>query len=395
MAFPVGTLLDGHLFPIFPMSKNKIEFLMGLYESPFIPYEECWNEAEYFNQFEKEQAAMFLVTTDKNRIPTDQQIIMVDGTVPGWEPKEGDLHYDHHRPGGEPVQLSEIYEIPKISDNAVFITTQVDADACVAAAYILLCQTPPLIGIDVYDRFYAIAHDCDHLHVPSQVSELSEFAAKAVAALKEEGDKLATELGLPSNRKDWSEEQKIQHVSACFEHGTLWLVEAAKGNRPYPGESGEADEYFRKLEALRPKVYENCYLYRGVAVFDSRTLDEGYIDPRLMTDWARLNSSCPVTLTVRDGTRQPNASLVSEYEGDLYSYTLGSIPLHPEGSPKYSDRDIWTKLAKYEDLCRSTFGLPNSETKWGGRNEVGGSSWRDPMIMSPGQVLDVVLESYL
>lgn len=42
----------------------------------------------------------YLVTTDHHHIPSDHQIVMVDGTVPDWTPRPQDLHWDHHRPGG-------------------------------------------------------------------------------------------------------------------------------------------------------------------------------------------------------------------------------------------------------------------------------------------------------
>jgi hypothetical protein len=51
---------------------------------------------------------MYLVTTKADRLPTDHQIIMVDGTVPDWKAKPGDLHWDHHRPGGADVQIDKI-----------------------------------------------------------------------------------------------------------------------------------------------------------------------------------------------------------------------------------------------------------------------------------------------
>ncbi|MBD2311095.1 hypothetical protein H6G20_05275 [Desertifilum sp. FACHB-1129] len=46
----------------------------------------------------------FLPRTDTNAdcLPTDHQIIMVDGTVPDWVAKPGDLHWDHH-PGGADI----------------------------------------------------------------------------------------------------------------------------------------------------------------------------------------------------------------------------------------------------------------------------------------------------
>lgn len=39
----------------------------------------------------------YLVTTKP--IPVEQPVIMVDGTVLGWNFKPGDRHFDHHRHG--------------------------------------------------------------------------------------------------------------------------------------------------------------------------------------------------------------------------------------------------------------------------------------------------------
>lgn len=337
----------------------------------------------------------YLVTTDKSQVPSDKQIIMVDGTVPGWEPKPGDLHFDHHHPNGAPIQIAEIQTIPNINENVCFVTTQVDADACVAAAWIQLLQMS-LDGAEQYDAYVAlaaIAYDCDHLGLPADESwdPFREFAAKAVAALKESGNAIAVELGLPSSRKEWKEDQRSKYSSVCFQRGTEWLIDAVLGASRWPGESGEADSYFARLEEQRPLVYEKCRLYKGCAVFDQREFDQ-YIDPRLLVEWAGLNNvSESITLTIRDGSNHPNAKLLDGFR-EMYSYTLGSVPLHPKGSPKFSDRDVWKSLAALELTLRTECGNHPAATEWGGRNEVGGSGWRDPVISSPEQVLDVVLD---
>lgn len=350
---------------------------------------------------------MYLVTTNVNEIPL-HQVIMLDGTVPKWTPKEGDIHFDHHRPGGAPVQIEEIgrdYQ-QVITEDATIVTTQVDADACVAAAWIQLSPTIGTIdGDEAWIRFYAIAHDCDHLELPPDTfwDPYRDFARKAVAALKEVSNSLVEELGLPSDRKTWTQAQKTLFASKSFENGTQWLMDAALGKRPYPGEQGEADPYFEKMEGMRSQVYENCRLYRGVAIFNQRSLP-GYVDPRLLVEWAReQGAASPVTLTVRDGTLLPNASILQGLPDGfepgagsllpMYSYTLGSIPLHHEGSPKYSDRGVWSALQDLEKEVRDAAHQPHPETSWGGRNEVGGSGWRDPAIANPEQVVDRVLKT--
>ena len=344
----------------------------------------------------------FLVTTQLADIPSYRQIVMIDGTVPGWERKLGDLHFDHHRPGGANVQIEEIPEEVgrKIGTSAAFVTTQVDADACAAAAWLILeLQDAMGAGIklapEAKEKLLAISYDCDHLGVPPELEEYREFAAKAVAALKESGSAIAAELGLPSDRKSWSAQDKQKYATTCFEQGAWALHDAALGTEPWPGERGEAEPYFQRLEQLRPLVYEHCRLVEGCAVFDQRTF-AGYVDPRLLVDWARENSApLPFTLTVRDGSRLPNALTGEQAEANpQYSYTLGHIPLHPLGCPNYSDNGYWGALAFGEIFYRESRGIPAPETTWGGLNAVGGSGWNDPALKPPESVINLVLVSY-
>lgn len=341
--------------------------------------------------------ASYLVTTDKqalDKASQSAQIVMLDGTVPGWSAaRPGDLHFDHHRPGGAPVQLAEIPDNVRLGERVVFVTTQVDADACVAAAWVQLLQLDldPAEAYQAYRDLCAIAYDCDHLGVPESLGSYAKFAANVVAALKLSGNQVAESLGLSSDRRAWTPEEKENYASVCFQRGTEWLVQAALGQRPWPGEAGEAEPYFANLERLRPEVAKHCRLYRNCTVFDQRSFKE-YVDPRLVVDWARAHGAANITLTVRDGSRLPNALPIEQIEQDAVSYTLGSVPLHSDGSPQYSDRGVWQKLTELEVKVRASLGLPAPETTWGGRNEVGGSGWRDPSVVSPEEILDQVFQ---
>lgn len=322
----------------------------------------------------------YLVTKDKDRVP-GSPVIMLDGTVPGWEPRTGDFHFDHHRPGGAPIQLEEIPEDIKIPEQVTFVTTQVDADACAAAAWIQLIQLKGLTE-EVRRRLTAIAYDCDHLGLPpgEKYDPYRVFARDAVASLKLLGDRLVQELGLPSDRRSWSEEQRELHSSESFRAGTEALVEASLGKAPWPGEQGEAKAYWDKVEEIRPWVEEHSTLIWGVAVLDLRE-SPGYVDPRLLVDWARkqrAHKNVTLSVRVREGV-----------EG--YSYTLGSVPLHPEGSPRFSDRKVWDALNDFEIEKRKTLGLPAPSSSWGGRNEVGGSGLNTPSLATPKEVVEVVL----
>jgi len=364
----------------------------------------------------------FLVTTHLSDVPTDRPIVMVDGTVPGWycSPKKGDFHFDHHRPGGEKIQIQEIAEHIRIPSDSTIVTTQLDADACVAAAWLILCKgslTPKYQwdieyrdrAIAVRDRLIAIAYDCDHLGLPldSCWDKYRVFARNAVAAMKQGSEALASELGLPKKRSDWTDEQRKDFYSEGFRRGTEALVKAAMGEIPWPGEQGEANAYWEKFEEQRPFVHRRCKLIDGVAVFDGRGISE-YVDPRHLIEWARSQPDCTsnITLTVRDRPLdffRTEEELLLWKEGledsafswkitlPAYSYTLGSIPLHKNGSPRFADRNVFAALSEAEKQKRYLLNFPFPSSAWGGRNEVGGSSWNDAALITPEEVLKVVL----
>ena len=342
----------------------------------------------------------FLVTTDIQDLPHGP-IVMVDGTVPHWEPIPGiDFHWDHHRPGGAPIQMDEIplEEIEsgkiKIPINATIVTTMVDADACVAAAAVRLAAFYHLSGskkLRAMRKFRAIAWDCDHLALPPdpEWDDLREFAAKAVAALKQSGKAIAQELRLPSDRKDWSAADKTRYASTCFERGTDALVLAALEYGPWPGENGEADAYFEEMESQWPDVKKSCYMAGKIAVFDSRGFEGKYVDPRLPVRWVSQYSTKPLALlTVRDGSRQPNQPKGAI--GATYSYTLGKAP---GTDPQFSSRGVWEKLSEAENSRRASLEIPPLETEWGGREAVGGSSWHDAMITPPWDLANDIVRA--
>lgn len=210
-------------------------------------------------------------------------------------------------------------------------------------------------------------------------------AGNAVAALKLEGKVIASKLGLPLDRREWTGDQKEWYASRCFQEGADWLVNAALGNSDYPGANGEASAYWADVEKMRPYVEFCSRLIDGCAVLDQRSLGQ-YCDPRLLVEWARERETRNITLTVRDRNLIDGDRLIP-----AYAYILGSVPLHDSGSPMFSDRGVWEALAEAERAKRARYGYPAPSTDWTGRNEVGGSSWNDACVLSPEEVIDTVL----
>jgi hypothetical protein len=329
---------------------------------------------------------MYLVTTKANRIPTDYQIIMVDGTVPDWEAKPGDLHWDHHRPGGADVQMDEIpapkeqslVEERSTGEPPCFVTTMVDADACCAAAWVQLpaeVLTPETTG-----KFKAIAWDCDHLTVADELKPYAEFAAKAVVALKNSSEGIAADLGLPHERKEWAEEHWEAYSSEAFKRGTEWLIDAAKGDRPYPGESGEADDYWQQIEAdAQMLIDENRIRFietnRGDIAVCDQTSTSHAIDPRSFYHAIpKLHDSSTHRL-------RPEALTIRDHRAGGLQYTLGSIPLHPEQQALDFTQGTFDCLTQAEQAKDPESGA------WGGRRTVGGSPWNTPSQLTVEEIV--------
>lgn len=320
----------------------------------------------------------YLATTKP--IPVKEPVIMVDGTVPGWQLKATDQHFDHHRPGGAKVQLIEIPATvaQQLTGNEIFVTTQVDADACVAAAW---CQLGDKIDYTVKRKLEAIAWDCDHLMVPPHLEDLAEFATQAVAALKIESDKIPEKLGLPLQRSQWSEEHRRTYASEAFRQGSEWLIDASLGKRLFPGEAGEAANYWQQVEANRDLLVEQkciSYISTSIGLFpvcDTRRLNR-YIDPRsflqALTD---INRLLPVTLSARNFKT-----------GTGTTYTLGCIPTHPRVNQFDYTESVFKKLTEAEKAKN-----PNTEG-WGGRATVGGSGWNTFSSLTPEEVVEIVCD---
>jgi hypothetical protein len=335
---------------------------------------------------------MYLVTTKADRLPKDYQIVMVDGTVPDWNAKPGDLHWDHHRPDGADVQMDEIpmpETQPLLEEHSTnqlpcFVTTMVDADACCAAAWVQLPRE--ILSPETIAKFKAIAWDCDHLTVPEELKQYAAFAAKAVVALKNASEGIAADLGLPHERKEWADEHWEAYSSEAFRRGTEWLIDAAKGDRPYPGESGEADDYWQQIEAdAQMLLDENRIRFittnRGEVAVCDQTSTSHAIDPRSFYHAIpKLRSSSNTHL-------RPEAITIRDHRAGGMQYTLGSIPLHPEQHDLDFTNGIFDRLTQAEQAKD-----PESGT-WGGRRTVGGSPWNTPSNLTIEEIVGLLDDS--
>jgi hypothetical protein len=317
------------------------------------------------------------------------QVFMVDGTVPGWlinSMKGEDYHFDHHRQDGADIQIDEMPKSNELMINSdlqgLIVTTQVDADACVAAAYLQINN----LSQETLNKLRSIAYDCDHLGVPSELSHLSNFAAQCVAAMKSDSNSLVEELGLSKDRKTWTIQEKEKYASLAFQRGTESLIAACKGERKFPGELGEAKEYWEKVEEnTQLLLNENrVTFYRDTLLIDYKGLQGKYIDPRCALkayEFLRENHghdcATPITLAQRE------VFVDNEFKG--FSYTIGCIPLHPKLSTLDYTQGTFEALTEAERKIN-----PNADG-WGGRKTVGGSGWNTPSRLNPQEIIDIVL----
>lgn len=326
----------------------------------------------------------YLVTTRLEVLKSESfgcQVFMVDGTVPGWSPSDHDHHFDHHKKGGADIQIDEM---PNYIDNinpdlqGLVVTTQVDADACVAAACL---QVGSKIDQETLNKLRAIAYDCDHLAVPPSLDEYADFASQCVAAMKAKSGELVDMLGLPSDRKSWSLEQKEMYASFAFRHGTESIIAACLGKQLFPGENREAKEYWERVESNTQRIIDEKRIlnYKRCLIFDGKGLQGEYIDPRCWIKASQqmgLIAELPITLAQRE--------VIVENEFKGFSYTIGCIPLHT----RLSDLDF--TQGTFEALTAAERKLNPDADGWGGRKTVGGSGWNTPSRLTPQQVIDIV-----
>ncbi|MGI0486423.1 hypothetical protein ACN4EK_13365 [Pantanalinema rosaneae CENA516] len=355
------------------------------------------------------KSVQYLATTKIEVVPENTQIFMVDGRVPGWQPKPYDYCWNHHRPKGAMTQVDEMPfpsdDTPLLDTYAIeslylagtqgisgrervpqtIVTTQVDADACCSAAWLQLSGSvlnSVKNAVSNSDRLRAIAYDCDHLYVPDELSHLSSFAAQAVATLKQSSNSLAKSMGLPDDQKIWSDEQRIQYGSAVFKYGTEWFINASLDKQLWPGESGEATEYWQQVEMDKQMLYESgrISVLNKVAICDMRGLN-------YRPDVRSFVKAIREFILPKNDLR-PETLLIRDHGINGHRYTLSSLPNHP----KYLELDYTHKvIKKLSEAERKKTTKDNYDCEWGGRQQVAGSAWNSPSLLKPEEVVDIVI----
>lgn len=343
------------------------------------------------------QPVQYLVTTEAARLPQGDrgQIWMVDGTVPGWQASPGDRLWDHHRPGGAPIQIEEMplptgprSLLAEESDGQrqpYLVTTLLDADACTAAAWVQL-ERSHLENPSVVRRLRALAWDCDHLRVPPELADLADWALGAGEVLQTHKTVVAKRLHLPADPQNWTPGDRIRCASIGFQDFTEWLMAAARGDRSWPGDGAMGDRVRQTMEQMADQLIAQQRVWfietdgGAIAVCNGRSWgDDGWVNPRAFyRALARLTPPAPL--------RAATISMRDRADGTL-GYTIGSIPLHPDQAALDYTQGTFEALTAAERRK-----LPDADP-WGGRKTVGGSPWNMPSHLTPEEVAAAIAQS--
>ena len=254
----------------------------------------------------------YLVTTTKDNVPTDAQIFVVGSAPSGWRPKSGDFQWNRDRIGKNKTLIEEMPRIESGIESTnllqylerpqpkqYIVTAQVEFDACVAAAWLQLTRKQQQAN---QDRLREISLDCNYLDEKSKLSQLSDFAAVAIAAMQQEESKLESKIGellggnafwyggsvylkkqdmegkithihvndrcvevdcgaggihhseywnttYPRERSHWSQYQRESYDSLVFRVLTEWLIAACRGDRLWSGEQKPVKKYWEKMQS--------------------------------------------------------------------------------------------------------------------------------------------------
>lgn len=309
-------------------------------------------------------------------------LVGIDGTVLQSKDIYEEL-YDHHRLGGSEVQMDEIADISpyRPAKKIAITTTMVDADAIVASyLYITLILGNLVVrNSDNYKLLRAISFDCDHLAVPQELSEYAKDAAMIVAALKEVSNDLVQKLGLPTNRREWSVEDKELFSSKAFELGVAVIIPSLlNGTWDY---SSVAKSYWIQVEKNTKMIISEGRIscQNGVAIFDGRGITS-YIDPRC---WYRALYFLKLDTYTGLAVTQREVFVNNVRQG--YSYTVRKIPF------SNFDGDFNSGLFKALNWAESRkTNIHDFKDGWGGRATVGGSGFNTPSNLSVEEIVEVI-----
>jgi hypothetical protein len=192
---------------------------------------------------------------------------------------------------------------------------------------------------------------------------------------------LIPELSLPQDRNTWSVEQIEKYSTQAFEINSEWLIKACLGQESWPGEKGEARQFWEEIEKDTKALLDEdkIRIIKDIPVFDITYFDHP-VDPRACLKALKKTGKgyLPMTITVKN---HPLGGV---------KYTLGCDPLHPEVSDLDYVKLTFSELSKKENIKEHA---PLDRVVWGGRKTVGGSGWNHPSILSPEEIVDIILRT--
>lgn len=353
-----------------------------------------------------------------------QEIMLGD---PGnWKYKTGDYLINNRRSGGPDVILLEIANSINLSDRVIFVTNELSASVCAAAALIQLLDRVKVGSFSSSAaelarlRLLLIAYQSETYQIPfvyasqSEYTEAYLFSCRVEAVYHSEAEQIRTELKLSANPNLWTQGSEVVHQSTLFERFTEALLKAALGVAYWPGESKQdrlrIDNYTQQYKLNISKFCDRFSVFENVAIMDARGCD-GTINPRHLINWAQqFAPEAYMTLTVQDaklnlidagndglkilrfGDRLLTADPLNPYHVQLagFVYKLGFVPMTK--CPHYSDREVWHEILFKEYEKRRLLRITNNPQRgWLGRtNYSGHTHYSDSYLVTPSEVTAIM-----
>ena len=363
-------------------------------------------------------------STDARGSESPQEIMLGD---PGnWKPKTGDYLINNHREGGADVILLEIADSIKLSDRVCFVTNELNAAVCAAAAWI---QVLDRVKADDFPSSAAnlsrlqlllISYQSEAYHIPfvypsqAEYSDAYLFSSRVDAAYYAESEQVRTKLELSADPNLWTQGCEVAHQSMLFERFTEALLQAALGVAYWPGEAKQdragVDSYRQQYKLNMSRFCDRFSAFENVAILDARGYD-GAINPRHLINWAQqfAPEAC-MTLTVQDaklnlidtgsgglkiirfGDQLLTADAFNPYHVQLagFVYRLGFVPMTQ--CPRYTDREIWSEIFFKECEKRRVLRIgSNPQRSWLRKTNYSGHTFHaDSYIVTPSEVAAIM-----